>query len=44
MLCIVACFLVGFGVFNYLACPGEELANAKLITKLLPHENAIVQI
>lgn len=41
---IVAFLLIGFGTFNYLAYPSEDLAHAKLITRLLPSDSAIVQI
>lgn len=44
MICIVAVLLIGFGTFNFLAYPNEQLVHAKLITRLLPHENPIVQI
>lgn len=44
MITIVACLLIAFGTFNYLAYPNEEIVHAKLITRLLPHDSFIVQI
>lgn len=44
MICIVASLLIAFGLFNYVAYPTEDLAQAKLITRLLPSDNVIVQI
>ena len=44
MISMVTCILVGFGLFNYLAYPTEDLEKAKLITRLLPHDSRIIQI
>ena len=44
MLAIVAVLLIGFGMFNYLAYNADEIVHAKLITRLLPSDNIIVQI
>ena len=44
MLAFVAILLIGFGLINYMSYPNEDLAQAKLITKLLPSSSPIVQI
>lgn len=40
---MVAFILIGFGLVNYMAYSDEELSQAKLITRLLPSSNPIVQ-